>query len=119
MPLRKRLMTRTDAEWIALRGEDAKRRGKPVYLAHEQRTGWSEPTPLYLWWCADCQAFSVDHPHGYGRLHCSVKPREHRVQVPTWLRFRRTLLPVVEGFPRIFFLVALLFFLAVLLTRLH
>ena len=92
--LRRRLESRSDKEWILLKGEGARRSGKPVYLAHEQRRGWSEPLPLYLWWCEDCRAFVVSHPHGYGRIMCPANPAEHRARVFKWQRFRdKTLRP--------------------------
>ncbi|OGN08093.1 MAG: hypothetical protein A2750_01425 [Candidatus Yanofskybacteria bacterium RIFCSPHIGHO2_01_FULL_45_42] len=41
------------------------RRGKKVYLGHEQREGWTEKLPFYLFWCEDCKYFAKDYTHGY------------------------------------------------------
>lgn len=118
MFFRKRYVSRTDAEWIQLEGERARKKGKPLYLAHERRRDWKEPLPLYLWHCAACDVLTVSHPQGYGRIQCPRKPVEHRVRVPTWRRFRdRMLRPAVAAFPPLFLLAAVAFCLAAVFYR--
>lgn len=41
------------------------KRGKKIYLGHEQREGWTDKLPFYLFWCEDCEHFAKDYPHGY------------------------------------------------------
>ena len=46
--------------------------GKPVYLEHRIRSGWSRALPHYAFKCP-VHGVVVDYPHGYGeRLECPV-----------------------------------------------
>lgn len=117
--LRRRFESRSDQEWILLKGEEARKAGKPIYLAHEQRPGWSEPLPLYLWWCRECRVFAVSHPHGYGRIMCPANPREHRARVFKWQRFRdKTLKPAGDIALAAFVIVASVLFVIALIWKL-
>jgi len=39
--------------------------GKKVYISHEKHEGWRGELPFYLFWCALCERFAKDYPHGF------------------------------------------------------
>jgi hypothetical protein len=41
------------------------RSGKKHYLGHETWEGWSGALPIYLFWCGECQNYTLDYPHGF------------------------------------------------------
>ncbi len=65
------------------------KRGKKIYLGHEQRKGWSGKLPFYLFWCEDCKQYAKDYPHGHIErryllcAHCGV----YHNFVPWWVEF--------------------------------
>lgn len=60
--------------------------GRPIYLRRTLRDGWRRPLATYVRWCDDCDAFSVTHAAGYGRVHCRLCG--DRMRVLTWARVR-------------------------------
>ena len=64
----------------------SRRTGRPAYLRRELRSGWRAKLPVYVLWCEGCGIYTVAHPAGYGRIHCSRCRRKERVM--TWARFR-------------------------------
>jgi len=83
--------------------------GKPKYLRKERRDGWRATLPLYVLWCGDCAIYTVTHPAGYGRIHCSRCRRKERVM--TWARFRdKTSVRVLYALAAILLLLSLYLF---------
>lgn len=63
------------------------RRGKKIYLGHEQHEGWTGKLPFYLSWCDSGKHFVKDYPHGHIErqyLFCPHCKRTHSF-VPWWV----------------------------------
>lgn len=77
-------LTKTTARQRALM-----RRGAKIRLPKEQRQGWTEKLPFYLFWCAECKEFTKDYPHGHIERqyltcsHCNA----YYSFVPWWAQF--------------------------------
>lgn len=41
------------------------RLGRKHYLRHERWEIWTEDLPVYLFWCGECERFSLDYQHGF------------------------------------------------------
>ena len=70
-----------------------RRRGKKVYIGHEQREGWSGKLPFYLFWCDACSHYAQDYPHGHIErqyLLCSHCDERHDF-VPWWVAWVQAL----------------------------
>lgn len=71
----------------------AKALGRKIYIGNEQREGFIEPTPFYLFWCRHCDHWAKDYPHGYPErrhLYCSYCDVRHNF-VPLWARCKKRL----------------------------
>lgn len=61
--------------------------GRKIYIGHEQKEGFTAPTPFYLFWCHHCDHWAKDYPHGYPErrhLYCSYCNVRYNF-VPWWL----------------------------------
>lgn len=56
--------------------------GKKICLGREQRDNWSEPRPVYLFWCDQCNHFAKSGISDVRRLYCSYCDSCHRFVRP-------------------------------------